>query len=155
MAQGIKRDERGFWFWEKVRYSEGCWEWQGKFERGGYGNMYTAETPHGATTMAHRFAFMMEVGAIPPGKQIDHLCLNRACVRPDHLEVVSPAVNTRRAKCSADPCTDDDRCWRGHELTPENVRFYMSSRGKPFGQCKECVRINQRTQYWRRKERQQ
>lgn len=61
---------------------------------------------------------MAFVGSIPDGMVIDHLCRNRACVRPDHLEAVPQEVNVRRG-ASSNPHT---HCRKGHEFTPENTR---------------------------------
>jgi len=107
-------------FWNCVDQSENyCWEWQSKF-RGGYGHAATGvRTPHGTTVIAHRASYMLAVGSIPDGYEVDHLCLNWACVRPDHLEAVPPIVNTRRAHNAG---LDErlDHCAHGHLMTAEN-----------------------------------
>lgn len=77
---------------EKQPGADGCWIWTGAKTRGGYGNLNLL----GVTTRAHRAAYMLLVGEIPVGLVLDHLCMTKACVRPDHLEPVTPAENTRR-----------------------------------------------------------
>lgn len=80
-------------FWSKVEKSSGCWAWTGHKNRNGYG--WTLG-PKGKGESAHRIAYELLVGPIPEGLQIDHLCRNRACVNPDHLEPVTQRVNWQR-----------------------------------------------------------
>ena len=71
----------------------GCWEWTGARVPGGYGKL----TIKGKSVSAHRKFYEDAKGAIPEGYYLDHLCKNRPCVRPDHLEVVTPTENVRRS----------------------------------------------------------
>lgn len=106
----------------KVRYihvdrghDSPCWEWQGAESRGGYGQM----TVNKKKVMAHRHFFERRYGPVPDGMQIDHLCRNRACVNPDHLEAVTCAENIRRSRVP--------------KLTPEDVRRIQSLKGTRSG----------------------
>lgn len=82
-------------FWSKVsRRGEGeCWGWTGSRVKG-YGRFHY----HGRDRMAHRVAFEWSGGVIPDGMVIDHLCRNRGCVNPAHMEVVTVTENTLRGE---------------------------------------------------------
>ena len=81
-------------FWEKVDKNgpNGCWVWLASLGSTGYGQFEVDYKP----LKAHRFAYILLVGPIPDGLELDHLCRNRPCVNPDHLEAVSHADNVQR-----------------------------------------------------------
>ena len=88
----------------------GCWEWRGARNTKGYGTIRVDS--YGPAKSAHRVAYSEMVGPIEEGLEIDHLCKNRACINPDHLEAVTRTVNVQRV---------DQRkgvCKNGHDMTP-------------------------------------
>lgn len=87
-------------FWAKVDTTDpsGCWLWTGAVDpQTGYGRMYVEPSTLGA----HRVAYLLLVGDIPEGQQLDHLCRVRRCVRPDHLEPVTQRENLLRGETLA------------------------------------------------------
>lgn len=81
-------------FWAKVQKSEGCWLWLGSRDHHGYGQIARGGR-HGGHTKAHRLAYQLQVGAIPPGMHVLHRCDNPACVRADHLFLGDHTANMR------------------------------------------------------------
>jgi len=124
-------------FWMKVVGGDvdTCWEWTGAIDRSGYG-VFTPVRGQGMYK-AHRLAYESLRGQIPPGLVIDHLCRNRACVNPWHLEPVTVRENNVRAGEYARSRT---HCRRGHEWSPENTRFDVI-RGTRH--CRPCGRQHQ------------
>jgi hypothetical protein len=94
-----------------------CWDWIGSLSPKGYGQ-YKLD---GRTRQAHVVAYEIVVGVVPIGKQLDHLCRNRRCVRPDHTEPVTSRENTLRGKTIPARFAAATTCKRGHPLTTDNV----------------------------------
>lgn len=129
-------------FFERVEFSDNCWNWKGWSTREGYGQI----SIHGKCVMAHRWSYEMLVRPIPKGLVIDHLCRNPSCVNPDHLEPVTNRENARRGLNQYGAIRTT--CIRGHDITdPANVR--VTSQGK--NQCKACDKVRNRKNYLRRK----
>lgn len=90
-----------------------CWHWTGCIDRDGYAKMSTKNRP----TMVYRISYELFVGPIPEGMVIDHICRQRDCVNPKHLEVVTSRENTMRSPIA--PAALNARkthCSEGHEL---------------------------------------
>jgi hypothetical protein len=126
-------------FWRRVELVEsGCWEWTGALTEKGYG-WFSAW--RGRPRLAYNVSYVELVSPIPAGLQLDHLCRNRACVNPEHLEAVTPRVNSLRGDCAASRNAQKTHCSRGHELSGDNVRVRKSGGRRA---CRACDRINSR-----------
>lgn len=112
-------------FWAKAEQrGDGCWQWIGAIGGRGYGRIKW----RGEAVPSYRLAYEALVGAVPEGLQLDHLCRNRACVNPAHLEPVTGAVNTLRGASFAAVNARKTHCKRGHEFTADNTYLWGHSR---------------------------
>jgi hypothetical protein len=115
----------------------GCREWAGGLYPNGYGKL-GAEI--NGTTLAHIAFYVEACGPVPDGLELDHLCRNRACVNPDHLEPVTRSVNIQRG-VAARLAERGGRCVHGHDLTEPDA-WHVERSGARY--CKECWRIKYR-----------
>lgn len=122
-------------FWEKVvKGNDGdCWVWNGTKSHDGYGSFGTWRKQVVTTIYAHRFSYMQLVGGIPNGLELDHLCRNRACVNPQHLEPVTRQENLRRAGIEKMKKT---HCIYGHPYDEANT-FHLKDGTR---ECRTCRR---------------
>jgi len=108
------------YFWSHVDKTTDCWLWTGSKHNEGYGRIRTRRPPR--NLMAHRVSYEINVGPIPKGLTIDHLCRNKGCVNPKHLESVTNIENIMRGNGLPVRNSRKTHCVRGHEFTPENIR---------------------------------
>lgn len=125
-------------FWGKVdrRGPDDCWEWAGFVDGGGYGKFRFA----GKSVRAHRFIYEKEVGPIPEGLDLDHLCRNRACVNPAHLEAVDRRTNLLRGVGQSAVNARKTHCVHGHPFDGDNI--YILPNG--WRRCRTCWRESNR-----------
>lgn len=134
VVQGSERDIERLRAAFAIDETTGCWAWTRHLNRDGYGHIRIGGTKY----RAHRAAYMLLVGPIPDGLVLDHLCRNRGCVNPEHLEPVTDEVNRMRGNGNDAKARRTGRCVNGHEYTPENT--YVRPEGR---QCRACARERQ------------
>lgn len=108
-----------------------CMLWEGAQNSKGYGAVTNG---HGSADLVHRRAWEEVNGPIPEGLTIDHLCRQKTCINPDHMEVVTRAENSRRGNAAV------THCKAGHPLAGDNVRLYTRANGRTHRVCRACRR---------------
>jgi hypothetical protein len=114
----------------------GCWNWTGAVTNNGYGRFKLK----GKTVVAHRAAYELLRAPIVAGLSLDHLCRNRLCVNPDHLEPVSMRTNVLRGETITARNAAKTHCNHGHSLSGENLFVRKDGRRR----CRACERASQR-----------
>lgn len=149
---GPKRKPLAERFWIKVGRcsADECWPWLGARQPNGYGKMGSGGS-HGRTLLAHRVSYELNVGPIPDGLTIDHLCRNPACVNPAHMEVVTGAENILRGESAAARNSRKTHCPAGHPYDEENTLLHRLRTGKYGRECRECNKLRCRDRYQKRK----
>jgi hypothetical protein len=142
-------------FINTIKVVNECWEWQNKLDIDGYG-IFRHKNKN---VRAHRFSYgyFNQIDKLDRNMHVDHLCRNRSCVRPDHLELVTPRENTLRgldAKAAIN--ARKTHCINGHKYTEENTYYHIRktpkrNNGKLSGrkerQCRECQRERKRKRF--------
>jgi hypothetical protein len=120
------------WFAKHIRPAGECWEWVGARTMNGYGQLKIA----GKSSMAHRALYEYFITDIPAGLDLDHLCRNRACVNPWHLEPVTRSTNLFRAANLGRHNTLKTECPQRHPYDEANTRITV----KGGRACRACER---------------
>ena len=123
-------------FWDRVEKTTNCWNWTGALNTDGYGQIKIKQKYY----QVHRLSYENSKGKIPVGLQIDHLCRNRKCVNPDHLEVVTIKENVMRSNGFPAQNSRKTRCPQGHEYSKENTGI-SKLHNFTARYCKACKRI--------------
>lgn len=114
-----------------------CWIWKGSRTGSGYGQIWVNRRMR----TAHRVSHELFIGPIPDGCAVDHLCRNRLCVRPDHLQALDHYTNWSQWNLSKTHCRN------GHLYSGDNLRF------KPSGErrCRICHNAQERERQSRKR----
>ena len=142
-TEAIKRER----FARIVKAGE-CWTWQGRLNKSGYGRVGVGT---GRDMPVHRWVYEQLCGPIPTGMELDHLCRNRACVAPNHLEPVTRQENARRAREAMERGAHKDVCKYGHAMIPENLVVRKSRLGADAHECRKCIRDRNSRKYRKRR----
>lgn len=118
------------------RDTSGCWVWTGAANSRGYSSVSIA----GKVLLGHRVSYEAHKGPIPDGLTIDHLCLVKLCINPDHLEAITRTENNARRLALM------THCKRNHPLSGDNLLTHKRQRV-----CRECSQLGQRDRYAREK----
>lgn len=133
-------------FWEKVSATSahGCWVWEYATNGVGYGRFWDGTR----LLYAHRFAYIERFGAIPDGLELDHLCRNRRCVNPAHLEPVTRSENLLRSPLIGQHSRMLTECVHGHPFSEENTAYTPQGHRR----CRQCERDARKRYYYANRE---
>jgi len=124
-------------FWGMVKKTDSCWIWTGTQTKDGYGRFWQKAKKK----LVHRISFESLKNIIPKGLEIDHLCRNRICVNPDHMECVTHAENMKRSHPNNSQKT---HCPQGHPYDEKNTKIVIGGNGNKWRHCRICGRIERR-----------
>lgn len=114
-----------------------CWNWTGFVSTNGYGQVGFRRRMR----PAHRVIYELIVGVeVAPHLDLDHLCRNRRCCNPRHLEPVDRQTNVLRGEGLAAINAAKTHCVNGHEFTPENTYLGKGRSGRQTRVCRACGR---------------
>jgi hypothetical protein len=116
---------------------DGCWLWQGRLIKNGYG---ATKVAGGGTTTAHRAVYLASGHPIADDAHLHHLCGNKLCVRPSHLQPLSARDHVMTTGSVVAQNAVKTHCVRRHEFTPSNTLVRTDKYGYTRRLCRECRR---------------
>jgi len=136
-------------FLSKILKTKTCWEWTGCISPQGYGvfSYWDKKSQRGVSKPAHRISWELFRNEIPKDLTIDHICRNRKCVNPDHLEPVSMKTNIRRGISPSAINFRKKKCIRGHVFQIRNNGYRDCSACHVIRKAKRRVQIKE---YWKK-----
>jgi hypothetical protein len=139
-----KLEQRSIW-------ENGCRVWQGYRDQKGYGSIHIGNSRYGGYVVkVHRVAWAILKGPPPTDRDLDHRCRNRACWNVEHLRPSTTweNIHAEGSLATAHLNAGKTHCPRGHEYTPDNIRW-QRAHGKILGRiCKTCDNQRNRDEYW-------
>ncbi len=112
-----------------------CWPWTACRNHDGYGHFWV----RGKIKNAHRVGYELANGRIPGGLVIDHLCRNRCCQNPRHMEAVTQITNVMRGRSFAPVHAAKTECPAGHPYSGSNLRLEKRPNGRVARRCRLCA----------------
>lgn len=122
----------------RVEKTDECWNWTGSLSTSGYGQITGYVNDEKTNLITHRVVYEHFKGKIPKNHSIDHLCRNKLCQNPEHLEAVTPRVNTLRGVSAVAINAQKTHCSSGHPLSGKNL---LMDKKNNVRMCKACRRV--------------
>lgn len=142
--------EAGSYIDLRIEKTSTCWNWRGSVAENGYGTVWS----NGKSYKIHRVVYELSTNrVIPKGMVIDHLCRNRTCVNPKHLEVVTSRENILRGIGVTAKNKTKTKCIRGHEYIGENLRTRVYDGDRIGRVCRACTKLYGTKEYLARRKR--
>lgn len=129
-----------------VSGESGCWDWQLRLDKRGYGRINHSGKSGAA---AHRVSYELHIGPIAEGMTVDHMCFNTACVNPQHLQLLSLSENAGRRRAGF-----SSHCPSGHAFNEENTYTKPPAVKRSRRGCRKC-NLAAATRYRQRRQERQ